>query len=332
MLAHDEEASSHDIAPSVAASTPAHSSNERPAPSAPDRTPALARADEDNSTFLRTSCPDNSAQPVPPSSPGSAAATLAATRSNPPAASLCLVEPDLTAAGDSLASTKSVSESVAATNRLEASSSLSVDSTPGPQEIMNDRSTGDAASSKHEAGLPAPAVTQPALSKAADQKRSQLSDNGNDSHPTTGNWKVMYEPDLDESRKDKRGKPRVTRHDGVVEGKPADHPLQAKRPRDPRPELADYHLLGRGKKRLCTRMARVKFEISMAIHEVHPVTAQNVGFASVSYAGNAATAGAAARKAVAAMSRYRLDGKEITVELDADGSYTQLIEGAESVV
>ncbi|KAJ3018190.1 Histone-lysine N-methyltransferase setd1a [Thoreauomyces humboldtii] len=61
-------------------------------------------------------------------------------------------------------------------------------------------------------------------------------------------------------------------------------------------------------------------DIGMAINEVHPHTAQNVGLASVSYAGDELSAGTAATAAVEQMSGRLMEGRSIRVELDPDGS------------
>ncbi|KAJ3153941.1 Histone-lysine N-methyltransferase setd1a [Geranomyces variabilis] len=325
MLVKDEETGNrHAPPPAVAASAASQPcANERHAPAAHGQPPTHTCADGDDFSALPDPCPDFLAQQVPTSAT-TTAATLAAVQPKPPAASPLPVEASPLSAGDLVVS-NNLAESESPPTGLSTSSFAKGDSTDCPAEH----------------GVP-----------AVGKHRGRVTSGQQSPRFSAGNWKVLYEPDLEENKKDRRSKARVTRHDGVLEGKAADHPQQAKRPRDPRADLANYHLLGRGKKRLCTRLARVKFQappppprhlfvsglplsttsddlhlhfgafgkISMAIHEVHPVTAQNVGFASVSYAGNSATAGAAAIKAVSAMSRYRLDGKEITVELDADGS------------
>ncbi|KAJ3140583.1 Histone-lysine N-methyltransferase setd1a [Geranomyces variabilis] len=301
MLVKDEETGNpHAPPPAVAASTASQPcANERHAPAAHDQPPTHTCADGDDYSALPDPCPDFLAQQVPTSAT-TTAATLAAVPPKPPAASPLPVEASPLSAGDLVVS-NNLAESESPPTGLSTSSIAKGDSTDCAAEHGADVG-------KHRGRVPG-------------QQSPRFS---------AGNWKVLYEPDFEENKKDRRSKARVTRHDGVLEGKAADHPQQAKRPRDPRADLANYHLLGRGKKRLCLPLSTTSDDlhlhfgafgkISMAIHEVHPVTAQNVGFASVSYAGNSASAGAAAVKAVSAMSRYRLDGKEITVELDADGS------------
>ncbi|TPX54319.1 histone-lysine N-methyltransferase [Powellomyces hirtus] len=166
-----------------------------------------------------------------------------------------------------------------------------------------------------------------------------------------GSWKVTFEPDFDSDKHRKRGSARVTRHDGIPTATSGDRPPKL-RPHDPRPEMPNYATLGRAKKRLASRLLRVNYEpgpppsrhifvtglplsattedlhkhfgtfgeISMARNEVHPHTAQSVGFASVTYSGDATTAGAAAQRAVDSMSGSRIEDRCLTVELDPDGS------------
>ncbi|TPX68342.1 hypothetical protein SpCBS45565_g03154 [Spizellomyces sp. 'palustris'] len=165
-------------------------------------------------------------------------------------------------------------------------------------------------------------------------------------------WKVLYEPELPESKTRPKGT-RVIRSDGkpLREGDPV---IEL---RDPRLELLDYAQAGRGRKRLMIHLRRVKYQnddasfrspivrsifvsglpfsittaelqtlfkpfgdIASVINEVHPHTAQNVGFASIIYAGDAQQAAAAARRAVDKMDGHIVADKPLRVQLDPDGS------------
>lgn len=59
--------------------------------------------------------------------------------------------------------------------------------------------------------------------------------------------------------------------------------------------------------------------IASANIEVHPHSAQNIGLASVTYAGGKALAGAAAKIAVSKMNGQFIENCRITVECDPDG-------------